>query len=232
VVEYKWLLHGRTAAAQLIVNLFILVYGASFTLAMTLYQAFSTASGGGVHDGLSKLLAGSLTPEALQRLAASAYAGGFAAITCLRNEAAASVAIGVDTGKRVAAATEDWALPLLERLLLTARTVVAGSKSASFETVALCPLDDVEKAGDSEQAHPRAIPRSIDQQWLATMYAGVITSVTVLLALVFAHLTRVFSLCVLAADGLIDNVLALRACTRSPSIDTNLRSTVACGSRR
>merc|ERR1712078_101742 len=112
------LLRGRTAGAQLLLNLFILVYGASFTLTLTVFQAFMTAGGSAAQAQLAQIMAsGRMEPDALKRIVSAAYAGGLAVIVCLKNEIAASVAIGVDTGKRISAATEEWALPLLLRAL-------------------------------------------------------------------------------------------------------------------
>ena len=46
-------------------------------------------------------------------------------------------------------------------------------------------------------------------EWLSTFYAGAVTAVAVTLALVFSHLTRVFSLCMLAAEGVVSNMIVL-----------------------
>ena len=53
-------------------------------------------------DGVAALRrSGAQNPAAFQTIFGGLYAGGFAALTVLRNEAAAAVAIGVDMGKRV-----------------------------------------------------------------------------------------------------------------------------------
>ena len=101
--KYKWLL-----SAPLVVNSFILLFGASFTLTITVWQAFAASGYEAVKAGMSVVSAEFSNPRAWQKISAGLYAGGFAALTVLRNEAAAAVAIGVDMGKRVASVLEGW----------------------------------------------------------------------------------------------------------------------------
>ena len=83
--------------ASLVVSTFILLYGASFTLIMTCWQAFSTAGWPSVLAGVRALRATSFdNPQPYKTVASGLYAGGLAAITVLRDEGVAAVAIGVD----------------------------------------------------------------------------------------------------------------------------------------
>lgn len=109
--------------ALVFVYIFVLCYGASFTLTLTMLQAFAVAglpavrrgvrelretleSRGAVAGGMSLSLVDAVDPTKLHDIARGIYAGGLAALTCLRSEGAAAIAIGADGGARAAASLE------------------------------------------------------------------------------------------------------------------------------
>ena len=200
--KYKWLL-----SAPLVVNSFILLFGASFTLTITVWQAFAASGYEAVKAGMSVVSAEFSNPRAWQKISAGLYAGGFAALTVLRNEAAAAVAIGVDMGKRVASVLEGWCCN-------SAPTEKVGGPIPSSEEMEAIS----EEAGDTPNTpsspHVGAAavghaPSSWRGRWAAMLLLGGCIGVFVLLACVFVHSTRVASLCVLAAQSLVESLASL-----------------------
>ena len=187
--QLRWLL-----SAPLVINTFILLYGASFTLTITVWQAFSAAGYDTVKTGIKAIRADPFTnPAAWQQIAAGLYAGGFAALTVLRNEAAAAVAIGVDMGKRVAAVLEGWC---------------SGEKApAASEEI---PADDFEDEPQSPSPYPAAADgTSSRRRWASMLALSVCVGLFVVLACIYVHSTRVASLCVLAGQSIVENVASL-----------------------
>ena len=122
-------------ASPLVINLFILLYGASFTLVMTVFQTFATAGLQTVRAGIAALReSGWADPSGYKTVAAGCYAGGLAVMTVLRDETAAAVAIGVDTGNRVAATLEaTFAAPAAEELTSLKSPSSPGGEVPSIE---------------------------------------------------------------------------------------------------
>ena len=169
-------------ASPLVVNLFILLYGASFTLVMTVYQTFATAGLQTVRAGIAALReSGWADPSGYKTVAAGCYAGGLAVMTVLRDETAAAVAIGVDTGNRVAATLEaTFAAPAEEEFTSLKSPPSPGGEVPSTE--------------QSLQSG----------KWRATVRHGFWVAFFVLLALTFQKTTRVASICVLAAQVIVE----------------------------
>ena len=169
-------------ASPLVVNLFILLYGASFTLVMTVYQTFATAGLQTVRAGIAALReSGWADPSGYKTVAAGCYAGGLAVMTVLRDETAAAVAIGVDTGNRVAATLEaTFAAPAEEEFTSLKSPPSPGGEVPSIEAVAA------------------------KGKWRATVRHGFWVAFFVLLALTFQKTTRVASICVLAAQVIVE----------------------------
>uniref|UniRef100_A0A7S0LGW1 Uncharacterized protein n=1 Tax=Coccolithus braarudii TaxID=221442 RepID=A0A7S0LGW1_9EUKA len=193
----RWLL-----SAPLVVNLFILLYGASFTLTITLWQAFSTAGYEEVKVGMHALGEEFANPAAWQKIAAGLYAGGFAALTVLRNEVAAAVAIGVDMGKRVASLLDSWCFALAHADEAGVATLVSTEE-----------FDSMSQATDNIPSSPLSTKADRKMSWLrrwaANLLLGVCVGLFVLLACIFVHSTRVASLCVLAAQSLVKDLALL-----------------------
>ena len=191
--QLRWLL-----SAPLVVNSFILLYGASFTLTITVWQAFAAAGYDTVRSGVKALGVGAFSsPAAWQQIAAGLYAGGFAALTVLRNEAAAAVAIGVDMGKRVAAVLEGWCGGFDK------------VSSVSAEEKSIASLDDPDDVPQSPYPAAAADSTSWRRRWASMLLLSVCVGLFVLLACVYVHSTRVASLCVLAAQSLVENLASL-----------------------
>ena len=169
-------------ASPLVVNLFILLYGASFTLVMTVYQTFATAGLQTVRAGIAALReSGWADPSGYKTVAAGCYAGGLAVMTVLRDETAAAVAIGVDTGNRVAATLE---------------ATFAAPAEEEFTSL---------KSPPSPGGEVPSIEQSLQSgKWRATVRHGFWVAFFVLLALTFQKTTRVASICVLAAQIIVD----------------------------
>ena len=182
--------------APMLANALLLLYGASFTLTLTVLQAFSAAGYTTVKEGVARIRsAGAVTnPEALQKITAGLYAGGLAALTVLRNEAAAAVAIGVDMGKRVAAVLDGWCC------------AAANASASSIAAEELASLDeDKSPTSPHTAAATSHASASWQRRWAATLLLGLCVGVFVLLACVYVHSTRVASLCVLAAQSLVES---------------------------
>ena len=189
------------ASAPIIINILVLLYGASFTLTLTVFQSFATAGLASVKDGVAALRrSGAQNPAAFQTIFGGLYAGGFAALTVLRNEAAAAVAIGVDMGKRVGG--------LLDSSFLGRDT----TGSAAAEPEELAPMGD---SGEDTPAALRrtktteAAPTDWRRRWAAAVLLGVSVSAFVLLALLYVRPVRIASLCVLAAQALVNHAVPL-----------------------
>ena len=139
--------------------------------------------------------------------AAGLYAGGFAALTVLRNEAAAAVAIGVDMGKRVASVLEGWCCN-------SAPTEKVGGPIPSSEEMEAISWEAEDTPNTPSSPHVGAAavghaPSSWRGRWAAMLLLGGCIGVFVLLACVFVHSTRVASLCVLAAQSLVESLASL-----------------------
>lgn len=191
----RWLL-----SAPLVVNTFILLYGASFTLTITVWQAFAAAGYESVKAGVSALRVDVYSnPAAWQQIAAGFYAGGFAALTVLRNESAAAFAVGVDMGKRVATVLDGWCFD-------SAPTETATEEIASLS-------DETGEAPSSPSPAPSAKSAAAAdtwrRRWAKMLLLSVCVGLFVLLSCVFVHSTRVASLCVLAAQSLVENLASL-----------------------
>ena len=66
------------ASAPIIINILVLLYGASFTLTLTVFQSFATAGLTSVKDGVAALRrSGAQNPAAFQTIFGGLYAGGF-----------------------------------------------------------------------------------------------------------------------------------------------------------
>ena len=138
---------GLKMSVPILLDLLVLLYGASFTLTLNVFQAFATAGLESVKEGVHVLRqSGAYNPASFQTIFSGLYAGGFAALTVLRNEAAAAIAIGVDMGWRVGS--------LLEGLL--PRGTVA--------TVAAEP-EEMAPIGDGEQKPPAVTHRTPTTDW-------------------------------------------------------------------
>ena len=190
------------ASAPIIINILVLLYGASFTLTLTVFQSFATAGLASVKEGWAALRrSGAQNPAAFQTIFGGLYAGGFAALTVLRNEAAAAVAIGVDMGKRVGG--------LLDSSFLARDTSGTG---AAAEPEELAPMGD---SGEDTPAALRrtktteAAPTDWRRRWAAAVLLGVSVSAFVLLALLYVRPVRIASLCVLAAQALVNHAVPL-----------------------
>merc|ERR1711990_1238566 len=59
----------------------------------------------------------------------------------------------------------------------------------------------------------------VQRDWLVTLYTAAVTAVAVGLSLIFSHLTRVFSLCMFAAGGLVDNMIGMAERSNLASLD-------------
>lgn len=178
------------ACAPILASTLILLYGASFTLTLTVVQAFCTAGFASVKGGLAALRqSGSITnPAAYQPVVSGCYAGGFAALTVLRNEVAAAVAVGVDMGKRVGS--------LLEGFLLGSEEDVAG-----VEPEEMVPIGE---APSTPKAPAAARAGGWRRRWAAALLLG-----AMLLAILFVRPVRIASLCVLAAQSLVTHAVPL-----------------------
>ena len=144
---------------------------------------------------------GAQNPAAFQTIFGGLYAGGFAALTVLRNEAAAAVAIGVDMGKRVGG--------LLDSSFLARDTSGTG---AAAEPEELAPMGD---SGEDTPAALRrtktteAAPTDWRRRWAVAVLRGGTVSAFVLLALLYVRPVRIASLCVLAAQALVNHAVPL-----------------------
>ena len=185
------------ASAPILASSLVLLYGASFTLTLTVVQAFCTAGFASVKGGLAALRqSGSITnPAAYQPVVSGCYAGGFAALTVLRNEAAAAVAVGVDMGKRIGS--------LLEGFLLGSEEGVAG-----VEPEEMVPIGEAPSTPKSPAA-AAARPDGWRRRWAAALLLGASVSAFVLLAILFVRPVRIASLCVLAAQSLVTHAVPL-----------------------
>ena len=188
------------ASAPILINILVLLYGASFTLTLTVFQSFATAGLTSVKDGVAALRrSGAQNPAAFQTIFGGLYAGGFAALTVLRNEAAAAVAIGVDMGKRVGG-------------LLDSSFLARDTTGAAAEPEELAPMGD---SGEDTPAALRrtktteAAPTDWRRRWAAAVLLGVSVSAFVLLALLYVRPVRIASLCVLAAQALVNHAVPL-----------------------
>lgn len=166
--------------APLFVNIFILLYGASFTLVMTVFQTFATSGLLTVRTGVKALRESRWSdPAGYKAVASGLYAGGFAVMTALRDETAAAVAIGVDTGNRVAATLE-------------------ATFAASAEE-----LTSLKSPQDDEVPSSRQAPE--EREWRSTVRHGLWVALFVLLALSFTKTARIASICVLAAQAIVEH---------------------------
>ena len=188
------------ASAPILINILVLLYGASFTLTLTVFQSFATAGLASVKEGIAALRrSGAQNPAAFQTIFGGLYAGGFAALTVLRNEAAAAVAIGVDMGKRVGG-------------LLDSSFLGRDTSGAAAEPEELAPMGD---SGEDTPAALRrtktteAAPTDWRRRWAAAVLLGVSVSAFVLLALLYVRPVRIASLCVLAAQALVNHAVPL-----------------------
>lgn len=183
--------------ASLVVSTFILLYGASFTLIMTCWQAFSTAGWPSVLAGVRALRATSFgNPQPYKTVASGLYAGGLAAITVLRDEGVAAVAIGVDAGVRVAAMLEYFFTGQEEPAFVPTLTDV------QTELKALVKSNEV---SDDESQANNGSRQERQRQWLSTMRLGLCVATFVALSLLFVKTTRIASLCVLAAQSIVSS---------------------------
>ena len=194
------------SSAPILVSTLILLYGASFTLTLTVVQAFCTAGLESVKDGLSALQQSRYAvtaPTVYQPVVSGLYAGGFAALTVLRNEAAAAFAVGVDMGKRIGSLLESLLLPREEG-------------GASIDPEEMEPIGEAGSPTAGTAKLPPAASSGFRRRWAAALLLGASVSAFVSLALLFVRPTRIASLCVLAAQSLVAHVVPfLRENTRA-----------------
>lgn len=205
------------SCAPLVIDAIILCYGASFTLTLTVFQAFSSAGLGEVKRGLSVLRQrrALFDPASYQPVMSGLYSGGFAAVTVLRNEAAAAVAVGVDMGRRVGG--------ILEGLLPRAEN--GGAYQEELEPMADGRSEVSEMlsspTGGGAASAPSACVRGYRRRWAAALLLGVSVSTFLALALLYVRPVRVASLCVLAAQSLVAHSV--------PLLSASLRAHVESG---
>ena len=185
---------GLKTSVPILLDLLVLLYGASFTLTITVYQAFAAAGLASVKEGIHALRqSGAYNPASFQTITAGLYAGGFAALTVLRNEAAAAIAIGVDMGRRVGSLLEGCLLP-------------RDDAAAAVEPEELAPIGDA----DQKPTAPRRTPMTDwRRRWAAALLLGLSVAAFALLALLYVRPVRIASLCVLAAQSLVTHATPL-----------------------